>query len=86
MWRSIAQTDGGEVLFLGDDFLPWMVLALGAALVAGNVMALVRPPRRDGRVATASEGPAERPPLLRTGVMIAVGLVASVWGIASLVG
>ncbi len=78
------------VLFLGEDFLPWMVLAFGAALVVGNVLALLRPPTRDGagegaggRGATSS-GPSERPPLARTVVMIVVGLVAAGWGLASL--
>ena len=37
-----------QVLFLGEDFLPWMVLAFGAALVVGNVLALVRPPTPEG--------------------------------------
>ncbi len=78
------------VLFLGEDFLPWMVLAFGAALVVGNVLALLRPPTKDGagegvdgRGATSS-GRSERPPLGRTVVMIAVGLVAAGWGLASL--
>ena len=82
--------DDEPVLFLGEDFLPWMVLAFGAALVVGNVLALLRPPSRDGadegsdgRDATSS-APAERPPLARTVVMIAVGLVAAGWGLASL--
>ncbi|MEI7888439.1 MAG: hypothetical protein WCJ04_13705, partial [Actinomycetes bacterium] len=35
------------LLLLGDDFLPWIVLAFGAAMVAGNVFALIRPPSSD---------------------------------------
>ena len=31
---------------LGDDLLAWLVLALGGALLVGNVMAIVRPPAR----------------------------------------
>ena len=31
-------------MFLGDDLLAWLVLALGGALLVGNVMAIVRPP------------------------------------------
>lgn len=49
----------------GDDLLPWLVLALGAALVAGNVAALVRPPRavREAQTDTASDGaPKHRKP------------------------
>jgi hypothetical protein len=30
-------------VFLGDDLLAWLVAALGGALFAGNVMALVKP-------------------------------------------
>ena len=77
-----------QVLFLGEDFLPWMVLAFGAALVAGNVFALIRPPDPDGASksggADTSDQPVTRPPLARTVVMIVVGLVAAGWGLASL--
>jgi hypothetical protein len=65
-------------LFLGEDLLPLIVLALGAAMAVGTVLALVRPPeqRDDGDLAKA--------PLLRSGVFIAVGVVAAVWALASL--
>ena len=66
-------------MFLGDDLLPYLVLALGAALVVGNGMALVRPPRE------AKKGELARAPVGRSAVMIAVGLVAAVWALASLV-
>lgn len=66
--------------FLGEDLLAWLVLALGAALVAGNGMALLRPPAQRG------EGDLERAPVGRTVLQIAIGLVASVWGLASLIG
>jgi hypothetical protein len=66
-------------VFLGDDLLPWLVLALGAALAVGTLLALVRPrpPVGDHELA--------RPPLARSVVMIALGTVAAVWGLASLV-
>ena len=66
-------------MFLGDDLLPLLVLALGAAMVVGNGMALVRPPGepRKGELAKA--------PPVRSLVMIAIGLVAAVWAVASLV-
>jgi hypothetical protein len=67
-------------VFLGDDLLPWLTLALGAALALGTLLALVRPPD------DPEEGDLARPPLARSLVMIAVGLVAAVWGLASLVG
>jgi hypothetical protein len=73
MW--LAQQDDQQLL-LGEDFLPWMVLAFGAALVIGPLFALVRPP--------ADSESGERPPLARTVTMIAIGAVASVWGLASL--
>jgi hypothetical protein len=66
-------------MFLGEDLLAWMVLALGAALAIGSLAALVRPPenRRDGDLAAA--------PLGRSVVMIVVGAVAAVWALASLI-
>lgn len=62
----------------GADLLPLLVLALGAALVGGNVLALLRPPR------ARAEGDLERPPLARTALMIVVGLIAAVWALATL--
>lgn len=67
------------VTFLGDDLLPWMVLALGAALAVGTALALARP-RPAG-----PDGDLRRPPLPRSLLMIALGTVAAVWGLASLV-
>ncbi len=65
-------------MFLGEDLLPWLVLALGAALVFGNGMALVRPPKQ------VKEGELARAPVARSVVMIAIGSVAAVWALASL--
>jgi hypothetical protein len=68
-------------MFLGDDLelLPWLVLALGAAMTVGSVLALFRPPvvRRPGDL--------ERAPIVRSVVFAAVGFLASVWAVASLV-
>jgi hypothetical protein len=66
-------------MFLGDDLLAWLVLALGGALLVGNVAAIVRPPERP-----LEEGALERAPIARSVVMAAVGLVAAVWALASL--
>ena len=66
-------------MFLGEDLLPLLLLALGGALVMGNVLALARPPRE------AKDGDLERPPLARSVVMIVIGLVTAVWALASLV-
>lgn len=66
-------------MFLGEDLLPWLTLALGAALAVGTGLALVRPPD------LADDGDLERPPLARSLVMIAIGSAAALWGLASLV-
>ena len=66
-------------MLLGDDLLPFLVLALGAALVFGNGLALVRPPKQ------VKKGELERAPAGRSAVMIAIGVVAAVWALASLV-
>jgi len=67
-------------LFLGKDLLPWLVLALGGALLVGNVAAVVRPPDRRPR----APGDLERAPVGRSLAMAAVGLVAALWAVASL--
>ena len=64
-------------VFLGDDLLAWLVLALGAALFAGNLMALVKPP-------PPKEGDLERAPIARSVFMGLIGLIAAVWSLASL--
>ena len=66
-------------MFLGEDLLAWLVLALGGAMAVGNVMALVRPPSE------REEGDLERAPAGRSVVMAVVGGVAAVWALASLV-
>jgi hypothetical protein len=65
-------------MFLGEDLLAWLVLALGAAMAAGSMMALVRPPD------APKEGELARAPVARSVVMIVVGLVAALWALASL--
>jgi len=64
-------------VFLGDDLLAWLILALGGALFAGNLMALVKPP-------PPKEGDLETAPVARSVVMGLIGLVAAVWSLASL--
>ena len=65
-------------MFLGEDLLPLLVLALGAAMVVGNGLALLRPPP------TPKEGELERAPMGRSLVMVGVGFLAGVWALASL--
>ena len=64
---------------LGDDLIVWLVLALGGALLLGNILALVKPPPlpKEGELATA--------PRSRTAFMALIGLVATMWALASLV-
>jgi hypothetical protein len=63
----------------GDDLLPWLLLALGAALFVGNVYAIVRPPERP-----VAEGDLQRAPVARSIIMALIGFVAAVWALASL--
>jgi hypothetical protein len=79
LWLAQQQQDEPQ-LFLGEDFLPWMVLAFGAALVIGPLLALVRPPKD----ATGDGEEPTRPPFGRTVAMIVIGAIAAVWGAASL--
>jgi hypothetical protein len=65
-------------VFLGDNLLPLLVLALGAAMALGNGLAVIRPPAR------SKEGDLARAPIGRSVVMIVVGLIAVVWAIATL--
>jgi hypothetical protein len=64
---------------LGDDLLAYLVLALGGALFAGNLLAIIRPPaeRREGELARA--------PIGRSILMAAIGFVALVWAAGSLI-
>lgn len=66
-------------MFLGEDLLAYLILALGGALAVGNVLAVVRPPveTREGELAKA--------PVARSLFMAFVGAVAFVWALASLV-
>lgn len=63
-----------------EGLLPWFVLALGAAMVLGNLAAVLRPPERPRQ-----EGDLERAPLARSLTFVGVGLIASVWAIGSLI-
>ena len=82
-WRPNGRDESSRSydpqVFLGEDLLAYLVLALGGALCAGNLLAIVRPPeqRRDGEL--------ERAPVGRSLVMAGVGFVALIWAVASLV-
>jgi hypothetical protein len=63
----------------GSDLIVWLVLALGAAMLFGNVMALLRPKPR------TKEGDLDRAPVVRSAVMATLGAIAALWALASLV-
>ncbi|MBX3287422.1 MAG: hypothetical protein R2746_04000 [Acidimicrobiales bacterium] len=67
--------------FLGDDLIVYLVLAMGGALVAGNVAALIKPPQRAAR---DDDGRLERAPVVRSMIMAGIGLVAFIWALLSL--
>ena len=66
-------------MFLGEDLLAYLVLAVGGALLVGNLMALIRPPD------DLSEGDLERAPVGRSLTMAVVGGLAAAWALASLI-
>ena len=66
-------------MFLGDDLLPYLVLALGGAMFVGSVLAVVRPPERP------REGELDRAPIGRSLAMAGLGLIAALWALASLI-
>jgi hypothetical protein len=66
-------------MFLGEDLLQWLLLALGGALFAGNLLAIIRPP--DDR----EEGALERAPVVRSLIYAGLGLVAAIWALATLI-
>ena len=68
-------------MIFGENLLALLVLAIGAALAFGNLMALIRP-RPDHEV---SEGELDRPPLARSVGMILLGILAAVWALVSLI-
>lgn len=68
-----------ESLFLGDDLIVWLLLALGGALFVGNVMALVKPPERP-----RDDNDLERAPRARSIAMAAIGFVVAVSALAAL--
>ena len=74
----ILGQDGITPVFLGEDLLAYLVLALGGALFVGNVAALVRPP------AAPKDDELRRAPVSRSLVMAGLGLIAAVWALASL--
>jgi hypothetical protein len=76
-------------LFLGENLLSWLLLAMGGALAVGNLLALVKPReagsnRRRSKDDAATDEDLDRPPLARSLLMIGIGTIAAVWALASL--
>lgn len=67
-----------DELFLGHDLLAWLVLAVGAALVVGNIAAMIRPPADADR--TAAPTAMRR----RAAIYIGIGAIAAIWALATL--
>ena len=66
-----------------DEVLRELLIAMGAALFVGNLMALLR--RRGDPDAAEEEGQASRPaPVGRTVAFMVMGFVVAFWGLASL--
>jgi hypothetical protein len=66
-------------MFLGEDLLAYLVLAIGGAMAVGTLLALVRPPAARG------EGDLERAPVARSLVFAGIGLIGALWALASLI-
>ena len=68
-------------MFLGPDLIPFLMLAFGAALFVGNGLAMLKP-----QAEPRSENELRRAPMGRSLLMVVVGLVASIWALATLIG
>lgn len=66
-----------------DDVLRELLVALGAALFVGNLLALIRR-RPPAAMAEDDEAAAVSAPMGRTLTYLLLGFVVMVWGIASL--
>lgn len=66
-------------MFLGKDLLVYLLIALGGALFAGNLAAVVRPRghQRDGDLGQAPVG--------RSLMMAGLGLIVCIWATVSLI-
>ena len=66
-------------MFLGEDLLAWLVLAIGGAMAVGSILAVVRPPEQ------VKEGDLEAAPVGRSIAFAVVGAIGALWALASLV-
>ncbi len=66
--------------FLGKDLLPWLLLAFGAAMVVGNLAAILKPPAPKSGDLPMPPDPSRGRPM----ALIVIGAVAAIWALASL--
>ena len=66
-------------MFLGEDLLAWLILALGGAMFVGNLAAVFKP-----RIAPREEGELTRVTRVRSIGMALLGFAAAVWAIITL--
>ncbi|MDG2212041.1 MAG: hypothetical protein P8K64_08685 [Acidimicrobiales bacterium] len=66
-------------MFLGEDLLGWLLLALGAAMFVGNGLAILRPP------ANKENTDLKKAPIARSLIFMLLGLVASVAALGTLI-
>lgn len=66
-------------MFLGEDLLAWLLLALGGALGVGNVLAIFRPPL------DPETGEPREVRTSRSAAMAAIGFIVAIWGLATLI-
>lgn len=66
-------------MFLGEDLLAYLVLAIGGAMAVGSILAIVRPPER------VKDGDLPAAPVGRSIVFAVIGAIGAIWAVASLV-
>ena len=66
-------------MFLGEDLLGWLLLALGAAMFVGNGLAILRPP------ANKDNTDLKKAPIARSLIFMLLGLIASVAALGTLI-
>lgn len=75
-------------MFLGDNLIVYLVLALGGALAVGNIAALLRPPPQAKDANSEEKDPENndlpKAPVARSLIMAIIGATAAIWSIASL--
>jgi hypothetical protein len=75
---TVFAADSGA--FLGDDLIVWLLLALGGAMFAGNMLAIIRPPAQRRDATDLAEAPRGR-----SLTMALLGLAVFVAALASLI-